>query len=231
MPPKKVSRSCHYAGLVLTCAIQLNPDTDQHARQKAAENRLLAEARVLAARIHVPEVTVRTFGATSAFPQRSRPIPGPRSVYGLPQGLAAEAPLPPPLFANDTPQGFARPVPRPPPQLKSWLPSHPPPPPQPAYSRGPWIPRVEWVEEDPGNRILTTMPGTAAYYKRSYKFRMIKAGGEEQIPGEGKSSGTDKNACPEEPEVLFMIFGLTNVRRATSNRSADARTQLHNRRA
>jgi hypothetical protein len=216
MPPKKVSRKCHYAKLVLTCAIQLNPDTDQHACEKAAEDRLLAEARDLVARIHVPESTVRDFSATSTLPQRSRPMSRPRSVYGHLQGLAAEGPLPPRLFANETRQGFVRPAPRPPPQLRSLPPSHTPPPPQPAYSRRPWLARVEWVEEDPDHRILTTMPGTAAYYKRSYKFRMIKARGEEQIPG-GKSSEADNSELPEESEELVMVFGLMQGRRRTTN--------------
>jgi hypothetical protein len=66
------------------------------------------------------------------------------------------------------------------------------------------------MEEDPDSRILATLPGTAAYYKKSLKF---------------------KRRLEEEPEELVMIFGLRNARRATSNRQVDARTQLHNKRA
>jgi hypothetical protein len=72
------------------------------------------------------------------------------------------------------------------------------------------------------------LPGTAAYYKKSLKFRRIKVRGVEQIPGEMKSETDNKRRLEEDPEELVMIYGMRNARRATSNRQVDARTQLHN---
>jgi hypothetical protein len=215
----------------LTRAIQWNPDQDQHIREKAAEERLLSEVRDTAARIHVPGLTVGTFNATSTLVQRQRPILQPRSVYGHRQDFVPAGPHPPPRFSNDFPVGFARPAPRPPAQLQSYSPSHPPPPHQPGYPGRPKLPRVEWIEEDPDSRILATLPGTAAYYKKSLKFRRIKVRGVEQIPGEMKSETDNKRRLEEDPEELVMIYGMRNARRATSNRQVDARTQLHNKRA
>lgn len=197
---------------------------------KAANGRFIAEPRDLAARMHVPGATAKASDASSALPRRPQLALRLRFANEPPEGFAATGPPHPHHLADGIHEGFVESVPRPPVQSYALRPSHPPPPPQRAYSRGPKLPRVEWLEEDADNRILARMPGAAAYYKKSPKFRLIKARGEEQVPGQDNKQ-TDKKSPVEEPRDLVVIFGRTNLRRATSNRMADARTQSHNKRA
>ena len=84
------------------------------------------------------------------------------------------------------------------------------------------------------------VPGTAAYYK-SWTFRQKAEAGTTHVPGHGVEADTNmedsvdgdyykKSVEAEQKKSLVVIFGRTNVRRASTQRKADLRMQKTNRR-
>lgn len=91
---------------------------------------------------------------------------------------------------------------------------------------------AEYVEEEPSNTYLAQYIGTAAFYK-SRRFKKKEADGKSQVPGPDGDSAIFPKRVVEKPKVsesLVMIFGKTNVRRASLVRKYELRLQRTNRR-
>jgi hypothetical protein len=79
------------------------------------------------------------------------------------------------------------------------------------------------------------LPGTAAFYK-SRKFQRKVVAGNVLVPGKAPHDSPigsdDYESCDkkEKPKRLIMIFGRTNVRRATVKNKFNARLQRSNKR-
>ncbi|KAF1919880.1 hypothetical protein BDU57DRAFT_527800 [Ampelomyces quisqualis] len=89
-----------------------------------------------------------------------------------------------------------------------------------------------YFEEGAANTYLAQFVGTAAYYK-SRKFRNKEADGRAQVPGLEDYPAVSSECVAEKPTVsgpLVMIFGKTNVRRASLQRKFEIRLQRTNRR-
>jgi hypothetical protein len=91
---------------------------------------------------------------------------------------------------------------------------------------------VVYVKENATNSYLAQYVGTAAYYK-SRKFKKKEANGKARRPGPSDHATPSSELVAEEPKVsasLVMIFGATNVRRASLQRKFELRLQRTNRR-
>jgi hypothetical protein len=91
---------------------------------------------------------------------------------------------------------------------------------------------AEYVEEEPSNTYLAQYVGTAAFYKSRW-YKKKEADGKTQVPGPDSDSATFPERVVEKPKVsesLVMIFGKTNVRRASVERKFELRLQRTNRR-
>jgi hypothetical protein len=102
---------------------------------------------------------------------------------------------------------------------------------------------TKWVFNDDDNHEINAVniPGHAAYYKSQF-FRNKVARGEVQIPGRPRRFVRDVVPSDEEKymtrakkieidQSLVLIFGKTNVRRASGTRKVDVRKQRRNQRA